>query len=191
VAKVSRGDPSVLETIRLNLTVLERAIANQDQGTAKRSIDAAEMMFRGLRDVASGAGCDVGTCPEIVDSAGAHLDFAQGDAQALAGCTAPAPDRMIDPEPQVPTSPTAIEIAAEMTRALELRREITSLRRETAGLRRDLAVAKSAFELQPVVDVWLRDVQLHRWRFGVLARLVWSVARCAAGILFRGLRRRR
>lgn len=52
--------PSVLETIRLDLTVLERAHAAGDVGTAKRCVDAAELMFAGLRHVLAAGGTDTG-----------------------------------------------------------------------------------------------------------------------------------
>ncbi len=54
---------SVIEVLRLNINQFEQAVGRGDDKTAKRCIDAAELMFRGLRDVASGQGCDVGVCP--------------------------------------------------------------------------------------------------------------------------------
>jgi hypothetical protein len=57
---VSYRAPTTIETIRLDLTVFERALAAGDDRTARRAVDAAEAMFHGLRDVATAAGCDVG-----------------------------------------------------------------------------------------------------------------------------------
>lgn len=59
--------PTVLETIRMDLTVCERAVAAGDSITAKRCVDAAERMFAGLRDVFAAGGVDVG--PPVWESA--------------------------------------------------------------------------------------------------------------------------
>lgn len=49
MARRSDG-PAVIEVLRMNLNQVEQAIARKDSVTAKRCIDAAEEMFKGLQD---------------------------------------------------------------------------------------------------------------------------------------------
>lgn len=96
--------PAVIEVLRMNINQFERAVERKDETTAKRCVDAAEMMFRGLRDVASGNGCDVG--PSV-----------------WRGDQAPAPTPVIAAGVPVPTAtPTALDIEAALRKVFAERR---------------------------------------------------------------------
>ena len=46
--------PTVIDTVRMNLSVAERAVENGDVDTVRRSIEASERIFAGLREVYGG-----------------------------------------------------------------------------------------------------------------------------------------
>jgi hypothetical protein len=173
------GAPSVLETIRLNLTVFERASAAGDVGTAKRSVDAAEVMFKGLRDLASGQGCDVGPSAWSQPQ-GIVEDLAEGARRAEEATV-----KVRQPVPMPPDTPRPAPVLAfpppapEETRLASAELEAT-LRRVLAEQRREV--------LPPVPEGWIARLERREWSWGMLARLTWTLVCCAAGMFWRVLR---
>lgn len=169
--KGSSAAPTVLETIRLNLTVFERAVAAGDPNTATRSINAAELMFKGLRDVASGAGCDVGQCPATGPVAEALQPEQQkppvepAEPKSADGWLLPGTYDFVRPETRPTTWVSVGDVEAMIARAFDRR------------------VAPAAG------CAWIGRVERREWSFGVLARLTWTWVCCAAALVWRGVRR--
>jgi hypothetical protein len=187
--------PTMLETIRLDLTVFERAVAAGDIGTAKRSVDAAEAMFRSLRDIASGQGCDVGPsvwhdtpvqAPEelsplrkAIRAEGERMKAAELPVEEYAATVSGSP--AIPPPPMIPEE-TRIE---ELSRKIELSQRIDELSRRVDEVR----AARRAEPPLPSVPAWLGRLERREWSWRVLARLTWAWVCCAAALSWRGVRR--
>ncbi len=156
----AQAPPTVLETLRLNLTVFERAVEKGDGGTAKRSIDAAERMFSGLRDVASGQGCDVG--PSTWQAAPSN-DEHPSERATIAPPT---------PAPEDSGAPGVAVANAELESVV--RRVLAQQRHET---------------FPPPPPAWIGKLSRREWSGGVLGRLTWAWICCAASLCWRGVRR--
>jgi|SRR5581483_3346587 len=156
--------PAVIEVLRMNINQFERAVERKDGATAKRCIDAAEMMFRGLRDTAEGQGCAVGTCPaEPAPATGI------GEPRVV---DVPVADLLPPPAPAAATpGPSLYEL-------------------ETM-LRRVLDADRAKLVLPPNAGFSARIARLERrdWGFGMLLWLTWMWVCCAACLIWAGVRR--
>lgn len=176
----------------MNINQFERAVERQDSVTAKRCIDAAELMFRGMRDTAAGNGCDVGQCPAAPAPAPeiAAVELFENLGKAPAREEIPVPQepgrthREPEPRPAMPPPPIQ-EPRMWVSKGTHL--EPTTAELETV-MRRVLDEQRREF-LPPPPAGWLAQVERRAWSFGVLARLVWAMVCCSAALSWHGVRR--
>ena len=159
MARKSDG-PAVIEVLRMNINQFEQAVARGDAVTAKRCIDAAEPMFRGMRDVASGGGCDVGPSVWRADEPPA-------------------------PEPDPLPAPTVQEAVARMAKGAAAPEASPTALELEAALRRVFAEQRRAIR-PPPPNGWMLRVERREWGWALLARLCWAGVCCAAALGWRG-----
>lgn len=171
----------MIETIRMNLQVLETAHAAGDVGTAKKCADTLPGLMKGLREVLAGGGV-------VFDSKGVDGYESSKPAEYMTH----TPDRQVkEGEPFVlnirraeplPAIPPPAPVSCGACEYLNDR-----LREQRQGFDRQTAFYLST----PAVDQWLRRVHHGQWTFGVLVRLTWATLRCAAALVLYGFRGRR